>query len=146
MDTKKNKSDFRFNNPRLIESIFLENLQYKNNFVEASSIPFQFEKTINKIVELTNGQDCATTVFLSVSTGDEIKFDENTPYYIRVTMKADFVWNKNSIDKEEANNFLNVNAPALLLAYIRPKIHELTVDADIPVQDIPFINFTSDDE
>lgn len=146
MDTKKNKSDFRFNNPRLIESIFLENLQYKNNLVKASSIPFQFEKTINKIVDLNDNKDCATTVFLSVSTGDEIKFNEDIPYYIRVTMKADFMWNKNDINKEEANNFLNVNAPALLLSYIRPKIHELTVDADIPVQDIPFINFTSDDE
>lgn len=142
MDTKENKSNFEFDNPQLIESIFLQNLQYEGDLSKITNLPFQFEKTINKITQMQDNQHCATTVFLSATTNDKIELTKSTPCYIRITMKADFFWNKNVINEKEANIFLNINAPALLLSYIRPKVHDLTKDSKIPVQDIPFVDFT----
>lgn len=143
MDSKKNKSGFRFSDPQLVECIYLENGEYNKNYSAVGNIQFKFSKIINKIVEVEKTNNRGSTVFFTVATDDKINFNEDIACYIRLTMKADFVWDKNEITDKEAKSFLNINAPALLLSYIRPKIHDLTKDAKISTQDIPFIDFTS---
>ena len=39
------------------------------------------------------------------------------------------------------NSMLNVNAPALLLGYMRPIVSSITNSSALPVYNIPFINF-----
>lgn len=143
MNSEKNKSGFRFSDPQLVECIYLENGEYNKEYSSIGNIRFEISKTINKIIEIEKSNNHGSTVFLTVATDDKINFKEDIACYIRLTMKADFVWDKNEITDDEAKSFLNINAPALLLSYIRPKIHDLTRDAKITTQDIPFIDFTS---
>lgn len=147
LNTEKNASTFRFSDPHLLEAVFLENLGYNGSLSQIGNLNFQFEKTIgNKLKKIADTDDLGTSVFLTVSTGKEIEFNEEIPCYLRVTMRANFFWNSKEISENDANKFLNINAPALLLSYIRPKIHDLTKDADIPTQDLPFIDFANSNE
>lgn len=41
---------------------------------------------------------------------------------------------------------MNVNAPALLYSYIRPVIAEMTGNSMFPRYNLPFMNFTNDEE
>lgn len=144
MNTDDNKSLFQFSTPRLIDSVFLMSSKYPSNKLnQIKSLSFNIEKSREQIVDSEDKRYQNTTVFLSVFTSKNIELDEKTPCYIRVTMKADFRWNKEKVDKSTCETFLNINAPALLLSYIRPKISDLTKDSEIPTQEIPFIDFSN---
>jgi len=131
VNSKDRKSAFQFDNPVLIESVFFENLAYKNDFSEIGQLTFK----INKI---------GAPVVLTLTTSEKMELDEDTPCFIRVTMRANFVWNENDFSDESVDKLLSVNAPSLLLGYIRPKIVSLTQDSDLPTQQVPFINFSEE--
>ena len=142
MNTEKNKSEFQFSNPTLVEAAFFENLNYKDDFAKIGTLKLKISKVIGKFEELTEDKT-ATTVFLTVTTSDSVKLTDDVPCFLRVTMKASFAWNKNNISASSVKDFLNINAPSLLLSYIRTKVTELTADADIPTQHIPFVDFSN---
>ncbi len=102
--------------------------------------------TINKIIGEKQKLDedrIGAPVVLTLTTSEKMELDENTPCFIRVTMRANFVWNRNDFSEDSVDKLLSVNAPSLLLGYIRPKIVSLTQDSDVPTQQIPFINFST---
>lgn len=142
MNSKDQKSTFQFDNPVLLESVFFENLTYKDDFSKIGQLPFKINKIIGEKQKLDEDRIGAPVV-LTLTTSEKMELDENTPCFIRVTMRANFVWNRNDFSEDSVDKLLSVNAPSLLLGYIRPKIVSLTQDSDVPTQQIPFINFST---
>ena len=142
MNSKDQKSTFQFDNPVLLESVFFENLTYKEDFSKIGQVPFKINKIIGEKQKLDEDRIGAPVV-LTLTTSEKMELDENTPCFIRVTMRANFVWNRNDFSEDSVDKLLSVNAPSLLLGYIRPKIVSLTQDSDVPTQQIPFINFST---
>lgn len=142
MNSKDQKSTFQFDNPVLLESFFFENLTYKEDFSKIGQLPFKINKIIGEKQKLDEDRIGAPVV-LTLTTSEKMELDENTPCFIRVTMRANFVWNRNDFSEDSVDKLLSVNAPSLLLGYIRPKIVSLTQDSDVPTQQIPFINFST---
>ena len=142
MNSKDQKSTFQFDNPVLLESVFFENLTYKDDFSKIGQLPFKINKIIGEKQKLDEDRIGAPVV-LTLTTSEKMELDENTPCFIRVTMRANFVWNRNDFSEDSVDKLLSVNAPSLLLGYIRPKIVSLTQDPDVPTQQIPFINFST---
>ena len=142
MNSKDQKSTFQFDNPVVLESVFFENLTYKEDFSKIGQLPFKINKIIGEKQKLDEDRIGAPVV-LTLTTSEKMELDENTPCFIRVTMRANFVWNRNDFSEDSVDKLLSVNAPSLLLGYIRPKIVSLTQDSDVPTQQIPFINFST---
>lgn len=141
MNTQKNASSFKFSDPNLVSSILLINKNYKGNLSEVKTLSFELEaQGTPKVDQKDNCQK--STVLLTVRTSDDIEMDDKTPCYISVTMEADFLWEKGVYTKDQESKLLEINAPSLLLSYIRPYIAELTGASELPVQHIPFIDFT----
>lgn len=138
MDTKSNKSIFQFNDPEIIESIFLINENYKET-VDIDDVNFNINVKITK-----HEDESPAEVTLTVANFDfpNIEEVESTPYYLYVTMRALFFWD-DSLKNEELNNFLQINAPSLIFSYLRPYISQLTSNSKYGPLNIPFINFTN---
>ena len=139
MDSQNNKSIIQFTNPELVESIFMENPNYKgsldisqNMMISTNHSDIQIESEFNK----------SSIVSLTVSNFNQINMNSNKPFFIRKTMKAKFIWKK-GLSTEEEEDLLKVNAASLLLSYIRPQIRSITSLSKFSEQNIPFIDFTS---
>ena len=125
------KSDFQFSNPNLIKCVFKANNKFKGN--GKVNLGTTFSVGFGKIDE--KKRSCS--VQLNIVSGSDT---EESPFYIDITMMANFMWSE-STSKEQIDTFLNVNAPALLLGYIRPIVANLTNSSIFPVYNIPFMNF-----
>ena len=79
-------------------------------------------------------------VNVQVNIGD----DENAPFKLCVSMYARFYWD-NSYDNLEVDHFLNYNAVALLISYIRPVMANITMNSRFPAFNLPFIDLTVND-
>ncbi|HIW89803.1 MAG TPA: protein-export chaperone SecB [Candidatus Ligilactobacillus excrementipullorum] len=142
MDTENNKSIIQFTNPELIETIFLVNSTFSRKDNKNQNL--QIEPAIENPHD-TDDDQRETSISLSISNFKELKFDDNTPFLIRITVKANFKWQKGLEDDEE-ENLLKVNASSLLLSYIRPLVSQLTGMSRFNTQSIPFIDFTANIE
>lgn len=142
MDTEENKSAFQFDNPTLIESVFFENLSYNGDLTNIGQLKFKLQKNNGQKQKVSKNR-VGIPVFLTVTTSDEMKLTDDTPCFIRMTMRANFVWEDKQFSKKEISSFLSINAPSLLLGYIRPKITDITENSDITTQHIPFIDFSN---
>ena len=65
------------------------------------------------------------------------------PFYIICDISSEFNWDESI---KEIRKMLSVNAPALLLSYVRPYISLLTSATEYPAFNIPFINFKEENE
>ena len=106
MDSQNNKSIIQFTNPELVESIFMENPNYKgsldisqNMMISTNHSDIQIESKFNK----------SSIVSLTVSNFNQINMNSNKPFFIRQTMKAKFIWKK-GLSTEEEEDLLKVNA------------------------------------
>ena len=54
-------------------------------------------------------------------------------------MASDFKWE--DLDEKTVDSMLNLNAPALLLSYMRPIVANITNSSKFPTYNLPFINF-----
>lgn len=143
MDTNGNKSFIQFTNPELTETIFLVNNNFTKNVSENQNM--QIEPSIDKPHDTENEQR-ETSISLSVSNFKKIEFDDNTPFLIRITIRANFKWYREGLSDEDEENLLKVNAASLLLSYIRPLVSQLTGMSRFNTQSIPFIDFTTNIE
>ncbi len=144
MDINKNKSDFQFKEPKLAESVYIENPKYNGDFskVKTLRLSIKYGTTEPKIIDDKGTTRCIAQ--LTVMSAEKPGFEKkSTPCYLRVTMRSQFQWNKNDFSEEQVNNLMQINAPSLLLSYIRPQVADITEKSDIPTQHIPFINFTT---
>lgn len=143
MDTQKNKSNFGFIPPTLVESIFIENPEYKGDFCSVKNLKFNLNTSVEKPEKNpANSDQNQAVVMLTLATANDLEFTENDACYLRITMKSKFVWQKDSYNDNEVDSLLKINAPSLLLSYIRPQVVSLTENSDIPTQHVPFIDFS----
>ena len=63
------------------------------------------------------------------------------PYYLRITETSRFRWVED-MDKEKVKQLLELNAPALLLSFLRPMVLQITVASHFTACQIPFVDFT----
>lgn len=125
-------SHFQFSNPILSRIQFSINDTY-NDEIEELSVNLGMSIKKNRINETK------ATVELTVEVGEK---SDNAPFYIVATEGAVFKWENDAFDTEQdVDKFLDVNAPALLLSYLRPIIANITLASKYPSYNIPFINF-----
>lgn len=125
-----NRSKFQFSNPELEKIEFQINESFSQEMYDG--IAMQSNTEVKKI----DGHNAY--VALSICIGNET---EGQPFDITVKMSAKFNWDE-SITEEQANKMLKINAPAVLLSYIRPIVSNMTNSSRYPCLNIPFINFT----
>lgn len=124
------KSDFQFVNPYLEELTFRANAEFdgKNTDLEMNNV-------FNVQIDKGNTQNSAI-VKLTLKTNMN---KEDAPFKLEVCVASEFKWN--NMDEKTVNNMLNINAPALLLGYLRPIVASITNSSCFPVYNLPFVNF-----
>ncbi len=63
-----------------------------------------------------------------------------SPFFISITQLGEFEY-PSDLDRTDLENLLNINAPAVLLSYIRGLISQITAFSGYPALIIPLINF-----
>lgn len=130
-------SKFQFINPYLTKLNFHINENYKSQN-EIIDINCSMNVSINRIENKP-----LAFVSLNVILGEN---NETSPFFVDCEMVSEFNWDNNSYDEKTISDFLSLNAPSLLLGYIRPIISQITGLSSYPAYDIPFYNFLDDDE
>lgn len=130
-------SSLQFTNPVLTECFFSINNKYdsKNDRREAV-----IEAELGIGDKDNTKRECLVMLRLNIGIDTE---NNNFPFIIKIAMVANFKWDKTFDDK--IDNLLTINAPALLLGYMRPIVANLTNNSPFPVYNIPFMNFADKD-
>lgn len=125
-------SKFQFLNPYLEEVYFTVN----PDFVQGSDEDeIEMKNTFNIQVTRSENENKAN-VRLTLETNTE---NEKAPFKLRITVASDFKWE--DLDDKTVEAMLNLNAPALLLGYMRPIVANITNSSRFPAYNLPFINF-----
>lgn len=125
------KSEFQFENPYLEELVFRANAEFdgKNKELEMNNV---FNVQVNK----SNSQNSAIVKLVLKTNINK----EGAPFCLQICVASEFKWS--DMDEISLNNMLNINAPALLLGYMRPIVASITNASCFPVYNLPFVNFT----
>jgi len=125
-------SDFQFSNPLLTAFDFRINREYN---ADAEEVDVALKISVSK--KRTGEREAI--VELTVEIGEK---DDSAPFYINATEGAFFKWEENAFNGEkDIDVLLDVNAPALLLSYLRPIVAGITTASKYASYNIPFINF-----
>lgn len=125
-------SDFQFSTPLLSEFEFYINNEYD---ADGEEIDVSLKILVNK----ERVEEREAVVELTVEIGEK---DDSAPFYIKATEGALFKWKENAFNGEhDIDNLLDINAPALLVSYLRPIVSGITAASKYPSYNIPFINF-----
>lgn len=127
-------SKFQFSNPKVIKLFFQPNEDYKP--IKKNKLTTKSEISKHII------EDNKAIVILSLEIGEDIK---EQPFYISIDMSAVFTYNGDASDIE-FDKLLSINAPAMLLSYTRPIISLITSQAGFPALNVPFVNFTDEED
>lgn len=123
-------SKFQFLNPYLKEVYFVVNPDFHVNDGETemqNSFSVQIKRSEN---------DNRANVELGLETNID---NEKAPFKLRMKVASDFKWE--DLDDETVDAMLGLNAPALLLGYMRPIVANITNSSNFPAYNLPFINF-----
>lgn len=132
-----NVSKFQFQNPILTKINFNINKDFAK---EDDDIAIESSMEIG--VSRKENEPIAN-VSLNVTIG---KNDNTSPFYVDCEMVAGFSWEENAYDEETISSLLTMNAPALLLSYIRPIVAQITNLSQYPSYNIPYFNFLPKEE
>lgn len=123
-------SKFQFLNPYLTEVHFNINqdfhaddkeLEMQNEFqVQIKKSKYENRANVGLILEMN-------------------KENNEAPFKLRIQVASDFKWT--DLDDETVESMLKLNAPALLLGYMRPIVASITNSSCFPVYNLPFVNF-----
>lgn len=124
-------SEFQFSNPALSELEF-----YINEYdTEGEDISVALGMTVNK----DRISETEAVVELTVEIG---KKDDSAPFYIKASEGAIFRWEEGAFGNDkDIEDLLDINAPSLLISYLRPVIANITNASKYPAYNLPFINF-----
>lgn len=90
-------------------------------------------QNIGKEKGIKNEQNGEVTIVFKTVKNDEI------PFYIEAEMYSKFIWDE-ELSEKEIKNALEINAPSLLVSYIRPLIALVTGNSKYPSWNIPFLD------
>lgn len=123
------ESSFKYTSP------VLTLLEFKVNDPQELSKPLQLENHFR--VDVLRDEDMAeATVFLSLSIGK----GERVPFELVAEASADFSWEDSSFTQDQLETLLTKNAPALLVAFLRPIVASVTNFSPFPVYNLPFFD------
>lgn len=123
-------SKFQFISPYLVELSFVVNPEFN---VEDDEFEMKNSFFVNvKKMQNTNRAKVELTLEINME-------NEDAPFQLKIKVASDFIWEE--LDGEKVDSLLNMNAPALLLGYMRPIVANITNSSSFPVYNIPFINF-----
>ena len=124
------ESKFEFKTPYLVESRFEVNYEYDSDLPTNISQNFETEVAMN---------DDKTHAIVSLML--ILSSDENKPFDLQLKYISEFKWNE-GMEESMYLELLRVNAPTLLLSYMRPMVAALTSASPLPTYQIPFMDFT----
>jgi len=128
-------SDFQIEGQRLVASEFLLNKDFK--FEEVKTIEIVYKPNVRYKLDSVNKRGLVNLELKIFDREEILKY----PFFIRLEIEGSFRWNENINNPE---NYLKINAPAILLSYLRSIIIQLTVMAGHPPLNLPLINFTTE--
>ena len=123
------KSRIQFENPELKKLFFQENLDFDTNGYEG--IKLAGNTRIRKNVENNSAK-----VQFNLAIGEK---DKKFPFSLVIEMESEFVWEEEMSD-QDVNDLLKINAPSLLLGYMRPIVANITGMTKYPAFNIPFLD------
>lgn len=130
---KPKVSGFQFKNPRLTKLVFETNTEFVSQNQELE-VGFSMENTVKR-------RDEEAIVSFTLSVFKDQK--QVAPFFIEATIEALFVWSADDFsDDKMVQDLLSINAPSLLLSYLRPHISQVTAAAGFPPLNVPFFDFT----
>ena len=130
------ESVFQFTNPALTQMEFLINDGFDS---EKKSVKMRVTLNVNILPDNNNNN---AKVSLTCELGEQNK---ESPFWLKVVEQANFKWNKD-INETTKKKLLNQNAPALLLLYLRPIVSQITASSMYGAYNIPFCDFTIDND
>lgn len=113
----------------------LKVLEFVENEIKLQS-DSNFDLKINIENKYKKNDDSTAIVILDVKIGE--KSDES-PFYINIVYSANFRWDEEITNPDD---FLNINAPALLYSYIRPIVSSIMANTKYNRLDLPFMDFS----
>lgn len=125
-------SKFQFVDPHLEEVSFIANPVFVS---EADDGEIEMQNSFNIQVKRSKDENRAN-VELTLETNTE---NERAPFKLQIKVASDFKWE--DLDEKTVDSMLNLNAPALLLSYMRPIVANITNSSKFPTYNLPFINF-----
>lgn len=132
----KKKSVFKFKNP------VIRKLCFEINETLDSSIK-EREQNINISMNITGYKTPSIAILsLTINGKKDGKIPKNALYYMNVEIMGVFESDE-ELEEDEIKGFMDINAQALLLSYVRPLVASTLVQAGLPPYHIPFVNFTS---
>ena len=102
---------------------------------EADDGEIEMQNSFNIQVKRSKDENRAN-VELTLETNTE---NERAPFKLQIKVASDFKWE--DLDEKTVDSMLNLNAPALLLSYMRPIVANITNSSKFPTYNLPFINF-----
>lgn len=124
-------SNFQFLSPYLVELSFIVNPDYDK---ENTSIEIQNSFSVQ--IDRSESENLARVELILESNMENY----DAPFRVKARVASDFKWE--DLDDEAVEAMLNLNAPALLLGYMRPIVANVTNSSCFPAYNLPFINFT----
>lgn len=124
-------SKFQFLNP------YVKDIEFKLNFdfsLNEDKTELEMKNEFNTQIKKSAIENKAL-----VELTLKITAEKEAPFELQMTMASEFVWD--DMTEMEIDTMLNLNAPALLLGYMRPIVANLTTSANLPAYNLPFINF-----
>lgn len=123
-------SNFQFLNPYLEEVYFVVNPNF-----DVDDIEIEMQNSFNIQVKRSE-TDNRANVELELKTNID---NDKAPFRLRIKVASDFKWE--DLDDKTVEAMLELNAPALLLGYMRPIVANITNSSNFPAYNLPFINF-----
>lgn len=130
------ESNFRFNPPYLTAMDFVINQSYRREKNEVAPVSLYLQTNVSRNPE---DFDAKVELIVKLNHDDIGNSVPDAPFWITVSYSSKFTWEK-GIPKEMVERFLRVNAPAVLLSYIRPLVAQITSCSPFPTYNIPFLN------
>ena len=124
------ESFFRLRSQFTEEIIFKKNSDFKDRKIKLK---------VSHKLEIKNIDETSSSVKLifNIFTEEEL---EVSPFFISITQLGEFQY-PSDLDKTDLENLLNINAPAVLLSYIRGLVSQITAFSGYPALIIPLMNF-----
>lgn len=124
------KSNFEFSNPSL-EALTFNIDENRDNLANIT-----INHNVQYHIEPIDNNQAHVSIIYDLRPLNDV----NVALSLSAKMGANFRWDNDTFSKEDINNLLSHNAPALLLGYLRPIVSIITSSARLTI-DIPFMNF-----
>lgn len=136
-------SVFQFSNPVLTKLNFVINDDFDSSIERKLVVNVEF-KTDIEVFE----KEQTALVILHCKLGEK---SDQFPFYIEADEQANYRWgyddDGNMVDNpiqdpKTLKSLLNINAPTLLLSYLRPIIAQITSASPFDTYNIPYMDFS----